>query len=71
LLVSGAYLDASSRVPAVAVFLLVWAALVGVAARTCGLGACAQALALSIGLGGVALAGLWLLQTQGWLYLTF
>ena len=71
LLIGGAYLQTSNRLPAVAVFLLVAAVLLVVATRTCGPRACAHALALSIGLGGVALAGLWVLQTQGWLYLTF
>ena len=71
LLVNGQYLDGSGLAPAVAFFVLVGVGLFVAAVRTCGPIASLQALALSVGLGGVALAGLWFLQTHGWLYLTF
>jgi hypothetical protein len=70
-LVNSAYLDVSSALPAVAVFVLVGASLVLVAARTCGRTASIQAVAIAVGTGAVALAGLLILETNGWLYLTF
>jgi hypothetical protein len=71
ILVNSAYLDVSRALPAVAVFVLVGASLVLVAARTCGLTASSQAVAIAVGTGAVALAGLLILETNGWLYPTF
>ena len=64
-------LDISRLVPAVAVFTLLGATLLLVAIRTCGPTASIQALAVSVGTGAAALAGLLILETNGWLYLTF
>ncbi len=71
LVVNGAYLPRSSRLPAVAVFMLAGAALLVTAVRTCGARASIQAVGLSLVLGAAALALLLGLQTTGWLYLTF
>lgn len=71
ILVNNEHLDVSRLAPAVTVFLLVGAALFLVAVRTCGPAASLQALAVSVGLGAAALAGLLVLETTGWLYLTF
>jgi hypothetical protein len=71
ILVNSAYLDVSRSLPAVAVFVLVGASLVLVAARTCGRTASIQAVAIAVGISTVALAGLLILETNGWLYLTF
>lgn len=71
LLVNGQFLATSQLLPAAAAFVVAGAGLLLVAVRTCGPVASIQALALSVGIGGLALAGLWFLQTTGWLYLTF
>lgn len=71
ILTNSEYLDPSRLLPAVAVFVISGAALLLVAARTCGPIASIQALAISIGLGVASLVGLLMLQTHGWLYLTF
>jgi hypothetical protein len=65
------YLDAARLLPAVATFVLVSAVLLLVSLRTCGAMACMHALALSTAVGAAALVALLVLQTQGWLYLTF
>jgi hypothetical protein len=70
-LVEGTYLQPSRLLPAVIVFALAGAALLVVAARSCGTLASVQALAISAALGAVALGVLLVLQTQGWLYRTF
>jgi hypothetical protein len=71
ILVNSEHLDVARLAPAVTVFLLVGIALFLVAVRTCGPAASLQALAVSVGIGAVALAGLLVLETTGWLYLTF
>jgi hypothetical protein len=71
LLVNGQYLDTARLLPAIVVFVIVGAALFLVTFRTCGPIVSMQALAVSFGFGAAALAGLWMLQTHGWLYLTF
>lgn len=68
-LVNREYLDLSRLVPAV--FLVVAAALFVVAVRSCGPRASGYALAVSVGTGAAAIAGLLVLETNGWLYLTF
>jgi hypothetical protein len=70
-LVGGAYLEPSRLLPAVVVFVLAGVALLVVAIRTCGPLAAAQAVAVSATCGAAALGALLVLQTQGWLYLTF
>lgn len=67
---SGRFLNVPDVVPAVVVFMVIGAAQLLVAARTCGRVPCLHALALSTGFGAVALGGLFMLQTHGWLYLT-
>lgn len=69
--VNGQYLNVPGLLPAVAVFVFIGAASLVVTARTCGRVACLHALALSAGFGTVGLGGLLILQTHGWLYLTF
>lgn len=71
ILVNSEYLDVSRLLPAVAVFVLVGATLFLAAVRMCGPMASIQALAVSVGTGAAALAGLLILETNGWLYLTF
>ncbi|MGH2398932.1 MAG: hypothetical protein ACRDF6_03730 [bacterium] len=71
LLVNGDYLSPSRLIPAAGVFALAGAAMLLYTVRTCGPIASLQALAISVGIGTTALAGLLWLQTQGWLYLTF
>jgi hypothetical protein len=71
LLTNGHYLEPSRLLPATAVFMLAGGALLLYAVRTCGPAASTQALAISVGIGAIALAGLLWLQTHGWLYLTF
>jgi hypothetical protein len=71
LLVNSDYLDVSGKLAAVAVFGLVGASLFAVAIRLCGATASLQALAVSAGTGAAALAGLLVLETGGWLYVTF
>lgn len=68
---NGEYLDPSRLSPAAAVFVLASAGLLVLAARTCGFRASFQALALSLLSSATALIGLLMLQTHGWLYLTF
>lgn len=68
---NGDHLDASRLSPAVAAFALVGATLLVITARSCGWIAGVQGLGLSLVSGGTALAGLLMLQTHGWLYLTF
>lgn len=69
--VNGRYLNVPGLLPAVAAFMCIGAALLVVTARTCGRVPFLHAMALSAGLGTVALGGLLMLQTHGWLYLTF
>lgn len=69
--VNGQSLNVPGLLPAVPVFMIIGAALLVVTARTCGRVPCLHALALSAGFGTVALGGLLILQTHGWLYLTF
>ncbi|QNN51297.1 hypothetical protein [Nocardioides mesophilus] len=69
--VNGQHLNAPGLLPAVAAFTIIGAALLVVNARTCGRVPCLQALAISSGCGTIALGGLLMLQTHGWLYLTF
>jgi hypothetical protein len=71
ILTNGHSLDPSRLIPAAAVFVLAAGALLLYALRTCGPIASIQALAISVGIGAIALAGLLWLQTHGWLYLTF
>ena len=66
-----ANLDAAELLPAVVVFVVAGAALLVATARSCGLGPGIQGLAVSLGLAAAALVGLMVLQTHGWLYLTF
>ena len=67
----GQYFEASRRLPVLAVFALAGLALVAATVRTCGWRACLRAGAIAFAAGAVALGGLWLLETRGWLYLTF
>ena len=71
LLTNGRYLDPARLIPAAAVFVLAAGALLLYAVRTSGPIASMQALAISVGIGAIALVGLLRLQTHGWLYLTF
>jgi hypothetical protein len=71
LLTNGRYLEPSRLLPAAAVFMLAGGGLLLYTVRACGPAASTQALAISVGIGAVALAGLLWLQTHGWLYLTF
>lgn len=68
---NGEHLDPARLSPAASVFVLVGVGLLAVAARVCGWFASFQGLALSLALGAAAIVGLLMLQTQGWLYLTF
>lgn len=70
-LAGGAYLDPSRLLPAVGVFVLAGVVLLVVAVRTCGPLAVVQGVAISATCGAAALGALLVLQTQGWLYLTF
>lgn len=71
LLTNGRYIDPARVAPAAAVFVLAAGALLLYAVRTCGPIASVQALAISVGIGSVALGGLLWLETNGLLYLTF
>jgi hypothetical protein len=64
-------LGVTGALTAALVFALVGAALCVAAVRTCGLAATLQAAAISVAIGVVAVAGLLVLETSGWLYLTF
>jgi hypothetical protein len=64
-------LGVTGALTAALVFALVGAALFVAAIRTCGLGATVQAAAISVAIGVVAVVGLLVLETSGWLYLTF
>ena len=71
MLTSGHALEPTRLLPAAIVFALVAVLLLAHAVRACGVTASAQAVALAVVLGAVALAGLMALQRDGWLYLTF
>ena len=71
ILTNGTNLPVSQLLLALAVFVLVGVTLLVVTFRACGAAACAQGLLVSLGLCAVALGGLLMLETHGWLYLTF
>jgi hypothetical protein len=70
-LAEGMFLEPARLLPAVVVFAVAGLALLVVAVRACGALAAVQALAISAAIGAGALGVLLVLQTQGWLYLTF
>ena len=67
----GGSFDAVRLLPAVVAFVLAGTALLVVTARTCGLGPGFQGVMGSLGLAATALVALMVMQTHGWLYLTF
>ena len=71
ILTSYRYSEPSRLLPTAVVFLLVGVVLLVCAVRMCGPSRAIQALAVSTGIGAVALSGLLWLQVHRWLYLTF